>query len=153
LFAIDVVQFSWRPRPPSLLSAEQKKSIRRDLRKYERRFNKEDEDKQRIKKEEENRAKGALRRAYRWVLLLLRQMLLTRHWLCEAEDECLCIVVVVVVFVSFIREFYQKRLEEVRAQRAEHIRLLDGYDSEDDSNFEIHEEVIEKVVNVERRYE
>lgn len=52
-----------------------------------------------------------------------------------------------------IREFYQRRLEEVMAQRGQHIALLDGYDSEDDNNFDIHEEVIEKVINVERRYE
>lgn len=33
-------QFEWRPRPPSLLSGEQQRKVRKDLRKFERRFDK-----------------------------------------------------------------------------------------------------------------
>jgi hypothetical protein len=35
-----VYQFEWRPRPPSLLSGEQQRKVRKDLRKFERRFDK-----------------------------------------------------------------------------------------------------------------
>ncbi len=36
-------QFSWRPRPPSLLSPEEIKEIARNLRKYSEKYAKEDE--------------------------------------------------------------------------------------------------------------
>lgn len=35
-------QFSWRPRPPSLLSPEQEREITRNLKKYSRRYEEED---------------------------------------------------------------------------------------------------------------
>ena len=35
-------QFSWRPRPPTMLSKEQQKQIRRNLREYSRVFDEED---------------------------------------------------------------------------------------------------------------
>lgn len=35
-------QFIWRPRPPTLLSIQQKKNIRKNLREYSRTFDEED---------------------------------------------------------------------------------------------------------------
>lgn len=35
-------QFLWRPRPPSLLTKEQKRQIRKNLREYSRQFDEED---------------------------------------------------------------------------------------------------------------
>jgi len=57
--------FQWRPRPPSLLTAEQQRKVKKDLRKYERRFDKEDREKEMNKKREEWRKKGARRAEFR----------------------------------------------------------------------------------------
>lgn len=37
-------QFSWRPRPPTLLSKEEQKQVRRNLREYSKIFEQQDED-------------------------------------------------------------------------------------------------------------
>ncbi|KAJ2149613.1 Translation initiation factor 3 subunit b, partial [Coemansia sp. RSA 353] len=39
----DFKQFLWRPRPQSLLSEEQKRTIRKDLKSYSRAFDEQDE--------------------------------------------------------------------------------------------------------------
>jgi translation initiation factor 3 subunit B len=57
--------FQWRPRPPSLLTAEQQRKVKKDLRKYERRFDKEDREKEMNKKKEEWRRKGSRRAEFR----------------------------------------------------------------------------------------
>ena len=58
-------QLSWRPRPPLLLSADQEKDIRKNLRKYERIFGKIDKEKEREKLLAINKKKAALRRTFR----------------------------------------------------------------------------------------
>jgi translation initiation factor 3 subunit B len=39
-----VVQFIWRPRPPSLLTAEKEEEISRNLKKYSKKYEQEDQD-------------------------------------------------------------------------------------------------------------
>lgn len=51
-------QFSWRPRPPSLLSKDQQKKIRKNLREYSRMFDEVDL----AKKDSANRAVVEMRR-------------------------------------------------------------------------------------------
>ena len=36
-------QFAWRPRPPSLLSAERQREVAKNLRQYQKRYDEEDE--------------------------------------------------------------------------------------------------------------
>ena len=52
-------QFSWRPRPKNLLSADERKKIIKNLKKYEKEFDKED----RIRRQEINQATQKQRRA------------------------------------------------------------------------------------------
>ena len=52
-------QFSWRPRPKNLLTAEEKKKVIKNLKKYEKEFEKED----RLKKQELNSENLARRRS------------------------------------------------------------------------------------------
>lgn len=145
-------QFSWRPRPPPLLTPEQQRKVKKgtclflsyvyacirvymylswcprlppshhphspnsltqpptpqlthstnpktDLRKYERRFDKADREKEMAKQREEWAAKGARRREF--------------------------------------RGFYAERLAEFNARRAELVALQKGYDDEDPNNYEV----------------
>lgn len=94
-----VYQFAWRPRPKSILNAEQKKAALKTLRKYEKIFDKED----RARKNQVNS-----------VLLAERRRMAT----------------------SFLTLMAERRVE-YEGSRPLRIALRDGYDSEDDSHFEI----------------
>lgn len=103
-------QFAWRPRPKELLSPQERKEVIRNLKKYEKVFEKED----RAKKQELNEAVNQERRA---------------------------------IAEAFLRFLNPKTAayKETRAQRA---ALRDGYDSEDDSNYQIVTQLEETVVSV-----
>jgi len=58
-------QFLWRPRPASLLSAEQKRKVVKNLRKYERAFDKEDREKERRVERKALREKIRLKKRFR----------------------------------------------------------------------------------------
>lgn len=102
-------QFAWRPRPKELLSPQERKKIMKDLKKYEKIFDKED----RAKKMELNEAVNIERRSI-------------------AEE--------------FLR-YMSNRTAAYRATRADRMALRDGYDSEDDSNYQIVSELEETVVS------
>jgi translation initiation factor 3 subunit B len=102
-------QFAWRPRPRDLLSPEERKKIIKNLKKYEKIFEKED----RAKKLELNEALYNERRAL-------------------AED--------------FMRSLNERTLA-YKATRAQRIALRDGYDSDDDSNYQIVTHLEETVVS------
>jgi len=51
-------QFAWRPRPPTLLSKEEQKTVRRNLREYSKTFDEQDQD----RKQTANKALVDLRR-------------------------------------------------------------------------------------------
>lgn len=65
-------QFSWRPRE-DLLSREEKEEVSRNLKKYERVFDKEDKERTRAQYMEETKEKRASRREYRAVLARARR--------------------------------------------------------------------------------
>ena len=92
-------QFSWRPRPKDLLSTEEKKKVIKNLKKYEKEFDKADK----ARKQELDTAVMAERRA---------------------------------LAVDFLT-LMSRRRSQVRALRDTKIALQDGYDSEDDGNFQI----------------
>lgn len=102
-------QFAWRPRPKELLSPQERKRIIKDLKKYEKIFDKED----RAKKLELNEAVNMERRGI-------------------AMD-----------FLQFLNE----RTIAYRTTRAQRVALRDGYDSEDDSNYQVVTELEETVVS------
>jgi translation initiation factor 3 subunit B len=102
-------QFAWRPRPKELLSPQERKKVIKNLKKYEKIFDKED----RAKKVELNEAVNMERRGI-------------------AEE-----------FLKFLNE----RTLAYRATRAQRIALRDGYDSEDDSNYQVVTELEETVVS------
>jgi translation initiation factor 3 subunit B len=92
-------QFSWRPRPKNLLSADEKKKVIKNLRKYEKEFEKEDK----IKRQELN-----------------QEVLQQRFRL--AED-----------FLALLA-----RNKAISKQaKATRVALRDGYDSDDNSNYDI----------------
>jgi len=101
-------QLVWRPRE-NLLSKPEIKKVRKNLKKYEKQFDKADKDRQRALKLEETKGKRALRTTYRQLL---------------------------------------SRLAEYRdRQKTQRMDLLNGYDSEDESNYVVSEQVIETVMN------
>ena len=71
--------FQWRPRPPSLLTADQQRKVKKDLRKYERRFDKEDREKEMNKKRDVWRKKGARRAEFRAFYAQRLRELKARH--------------------------------------------------------------------------
>jgi len=101
-------QFLWRPRE-SLLSKKEVEKVKRNLKKYEKRFDKADRKRQRAMYLEETKGKRAERAKYR--------DLLARNKAIRAEN------------------------------RREHVELLDGYDSEDDSNYVIRDLTVETVLS------
>jgi translation initiation factor 3 subunit B len=100
-------QFVWRPRE-TLLSKKEVEEVQKNLKKYEKQFDKADKERERALYLEETKGKRMERSKYREVL---------------ARNKA----------------FRQRR-------RAEYVALLDGYDSEDDSNFEIREVQVETVL-------
>lgn len=67
-------QFSWRPRPPTLLNKEEQKNVRRNIREYSRQFDEEDT----ARKTTANRAVVEARR---------RQLEEWRAWRKQVEDD------------------------------------------------------------------
>lgn len=101
-------QFLWRPRE-NLLSKPEIQKVRKNLKKYEKQFDKADKDRQRALKMEETKGKRSLRTNYRDVL---------------------------------------RRLGEYRQnQKQERMELHDGYDSEDDANYNTTEVIVETVIS------
>jgi translation initiation factor 3 subunit B len=102
-------QLQWRPRPKNLLSPEEKKAVIKNLRKYEKEFEKED----RARRSEENAAVLEMRRG-------------------QAS-----------AFLTLLAE----RQRTNRALKADRIALRDGYDSDDDANYEIKIDVQETILS------
>jgi len=101
-------QLVWRPRE-NLLSKPEIKKVRKNLKKYEKQFDKADKERQRALKLEETKGKRALRTTYRQLLSRLAE--------------------------------YRNR------QKTQRMDLLNGYDSDDESNYVVSEQVIETVIN------
>ncbi|CAN0064529.1 unnamed protein product [Discosporangium mesarthrocarpum] len=68
-------QIQWRPRPASLLTAEEKKKVIKNLRKYERKFEKEDREKERRKAREAMSDKIRMKIEFREQLAAMRERL------------------------------------------------------------------------------
>jgi len=58
------LQFSWRPRPPSLLSEEKEKEIRKNLSKYSKKYSEIDKENREKARRERQRARDALRKKF-----------------------------------------------------------------------------------------
>ena len=102
-------QFLWRPRPKSLLSDKEFKSVVKNLKTYERKYYELDRSKEKERIAEENAEKNAL----------------------------------ALVFVNLMKE----RKAAYRARRSELIQLRDGYDSEDDSIYQVNTESVDETVS------
>jgi translation initiation factor 3 subunit B len=100
-------QFLWRPRE-SLLSRSEIEKVRKNLKKYEKQFDKADRKRQRALYLEETKGKRAERAKFREVLARNRA----------------------------IRQ----------RNRAEHVALLGGYDSEDENNYVVRDLVVETIL-------
>jgi translation initiation factor 3 subunit B len=92
-------QFAWRPRPKDLLSPEEKKKVIKNLRKYEKMFEKEDK----VRKQELNQEVHAARRK-------------------QAEE-----------FLAWLN----KSRAINAALKPQRIAIRDGYDSDDERNYQI----------------
>lgn len=101
-------QMLWRPRE-HLLSKAEIELVQKDLKKYEKQFEKADRERQRALYLEETKGKREERKRYRDMLAELRQLR--------------------------------------REQRDRHVDLLDGYDSDDDSNYVVREITIETILS------
>jgi translation initiation factor 3 subunit B len=102
-------QFLWRPRE-SLLNKHEIEKVKRNLRKYEKQFDKADRERERAMYLEETKGKRAER--------------------------------------SQIREILARNKALVRSKRrAEHIALLGGYDSDDESNYVISDRTVETILS------
>jgi len=101
-------QFEWRPRA-KLLSKPEIKSLKKDLKKYEKQFEKADKERARALYLEETKGKRLQRTKIRDILANIRSL--------RAE------------------------------QRARHIDMLDGYDSDDDSNYVVREVTVETILS------
>lgn len=101
-------QFEWRPRPPSLLTAEEQKDVVKNIKEKRRKF------------EEMDRWMESSRSAQE-----ARKRL-------EQRNE--------------FHNLLKSRREKLRANRAKHIELI-GWDSEDDSLYEITSETIEELID------
>lgn len=101
-------QFLWRPRE-TLLSGSEINKVKRNLKKYEKQFDKADRRRQRAMYLEETKGK---------------------------RDER-----------SKFRDLLSRNKTVHRRNRAEHIQLLGGYDSEDEKNYKITELQVETVLS------
>jgi len=101
-------QFEWRPRA-KLLSKPEIAKVKKDLKKYEKQFEKADKERARALYLEETKGKRLERKKIRDIL---------------ANITCL-------------------RQE----QRAKHVEMLDGYDSDDDANYVVREISIETILS------
>mmetsp|Transcript_22516 Transcript_22516/g.53147 ORF Transcript_22516/g.53147 Transcript_22516/m.53147 type:complete len:723 (-) Transcript_22516:174-2342(-) len=101
-------QLQWRPRAKLLSKAETEK-VRKDLKKYEKQFEKADKERARALYLEETKGKRLERKKIRDILSDLRKLR--------------------------------------REQKARHVEMLDGYDSDDDSNYVVREISIETILS------
>ncbi|CAB9518604.1 factor 3 subunit B [Seminavis robusta] len=101
-------QFVWRPRE-TLLSKTQVEEVQKNLKKYEKQFDKADKERQRALYLEETKGKRMERAKYREVL---------------ARNKAI-----------------------LKRRRTEYVALLDGYDSDDDANFDIRDVLVETVLS------
>ena len=111
-------QFSWRPRPPTLLSREEQKLIRKNLREYSKDFEEQD----RI---EEDKEKGAIVEERRRIL---------SEWLAWREKE--------------EEELKEERRELGLEEDVEDEEKADGKDDEGAVVEEIMEEVLDEVEEI-----
>ena len=113
-------QFLWRPRPPTLLSKEEQKQIRRNLREYSRVFDQEDED-------EKTRATGEVVEARKAML---------SEWLAWRERE--------------LEELHEERRERgLPEDPEEEATAEEAADNEDAAVVEeIKEEIIEETEEI-----
>ena len=101
-------QFQWRPRAKLLSKADVTK-VKKDLKKYEKQFEKADKERARALYLEETKGKRLQRKRVRDIIANIKKL----------------------------------RLE----QRARHIEMLDGYDSDDEANYVIREVSVETVIS------
>eukprot|EP00536_Pseudo-nitzschia_multiseries_P013790 jgi/Psemu1/68849/estExt_Genemark1.C_6160006 len=101
-------QFEWRPRAKLLSKADTEK-VRKDLKKYEKQFEKADKERARALYLEETKGKRLQRKKIRDILADLRKLR--------------------------------------REQKARHVEMLDGYDSDDDSHYVVREVSIETILS------
>lgn len=101
-------QLLWRPRE-TLLSKEEKAKVKKNLKKYEKQFDAQDKQRQRVLYLEETKGKRAERSKYRDLVARLKA----------------------------IRE----------RQKQDRIGLLDGYDSDDESNYMTRQVTVETVLS------
>ncbi|KAG2244272.1 hypothetical protein Bca52824_093869 [Brassica carinata] len=90
-----VFQFSWRPRPPSLLSEEKEKEVKMNLRQYVERYEEEDEDVLDLlsrQEEEKRRVMGEEWEMWinKWKKLHEEEKLQRQNLLGEEEEEEYC---------------------------------------------------------------
>lgn len=101
-------QFQWRPRA-KLLSKTEVAKVKKDLKKYEKQFEKADKERARALYLEETKGKRLERKKIRDILANIKNLR--------------------------------------RQQRAKHIEMLDGYDSDDDANYVVREVSIETILS------
>jgi translation initiation factor 3 subunit B len=104
-------QFAWRPRPKDILSAEERSKVAKNIKKYERIFEKEDK----AKRSEVDKA-----------------LLETRFQLAS--------------------EFFKvmsRRRQELAGVKKLRVALRNGYDEDDDSNYEVSVQIQETVISTE----
>ena len=111
-------QLSWRPRPPTLLSREEQKTIRKNLREYSKDFEEQD----RI---EEDKEKGAIVEERRRIL---------SEWLAWREKE--------------EEEVKDERREMGFEEEEEEEEKADGKDGEGAVVEEIMEEVLDEIEEI-----
>lgn len=101
-------QFQWRPRA-KLLSKSEVKEVKKNLKKYEKVFEKADKERARAAYLEETKGKRLQRKKVRDILANIRNLR--------------------------------------REQRARHVEMLGGYDSDDESNYVVREVSIETILS------
>jgi len=101
-------QFVWRPRA-KLLSKGDVAKVKKDLKKYEKQFEKADKERARALYLEETKGKRLERKRIRDILANIKNLR--------------------------------------KEQRSKHIEMLDGYDSEDESNYVVREVAIETILS------
>ena len=101
-------QFQWRPRA-KLLSKTEVQKVKKDLKKYEKQFEKADKERARAAYLEETKGKRQERKKIRDILANIKNLR--------------------------------------RQQRARHIEMLDGYDSDDEANYVVREVSIETILS------
>jgi len=101
-------QFQWRPRA-KLLSKPEIEKVRKDLKKYEKQFEKADKERARALYLEETKGKRLQRKKIRDIIADLRKLR--------------------------------------REQKDRHVEMLDGYDSEDESNYVVRDLFVETILS------